>query len=67
MSSTKLSVTVPIELLDQINIFKQQLIEHISDAIDEKKIDIKEIDGDVYVSYDDILSLITKIKIKVKD
>ena len=66
MSHTKPVIVVSSEFLDQMNVFKQQLISSISEAVDEKDIEIKDIEGNVYVSYDDILSFITKIKIKTE-
>ncbi len=55
------------DLLNQLNIYKSELLSILIDRIDENQIKIKEIGGKSYLSYTDVIRLITETKPEIKD
>lgn len=56
-----------VELINQLNIYKREILAKLIDGVDDEEIRIKEISGQLYVSYSDVVKLITDTKPEIKE
>ena len=56
-----------IELINQLNIYKREILSKLIDRVDDEEIRIREISGQLYVSYSDVVQLITETKPEIKE